>query len=269
VSTTRWFFGTNLKMHQVPTETAQFVGDLIAELAAESTSTQTFVIPPFTSLPAAVGSGSGSGTWIGAQNVHWAPEGPYTGEVSPVMLRAVGVDLVLVGHAERRLHFGETDETVNRKVRAALDHGLRVLLCVGETADERRGGAGREATARQLLLALQGVPQTAADRILVAYEPVWAIGEGGTAATPEDVRPVVGVLRMWLRYLFHRDEGAPVLYGGSVNRENAAAFAAMAELDGLFVGRAAWTTQGFLDVLRKAEGARPHASNLASPTDRS
>jgi triosephosphate isomerase len=194
-------------MHQTPAETERFVGELMASLSGTRTSAQTFVIPPFTSLPIAVAGAAGSGVWIGAQNVHWAPDGPYTGEISPVMLRAVGVDLVLVGHAERRLHFGETDVTVNRKVRAVLDHGLRVLLCVGETAEERRSGAGREAVSRQLLLALHGVPEDAAERVLVAYEPVWAIGEGGTAATPEDVRPVVGVLRMWLRYLFQRDDG--------------------------------------------------------------
>lgn len=252
-----FFFGTNLKMHQTPDETARFVGDLIADLDARPTTAQTFVIPPFTSLPTATARAGRSGMWIGAQNMHWASEGPYTGEISPVMLAAVGVDLVLIGHAERRLHFGETDETVNRKVLSALNYGLRVLLCVGETAAERQAGAGREACARQLLMALQGVPQSAADRVHVAYEPVWAIGAGGTPATPDDIRPVVGVLRMWLRHHFQRDEGAPVLYGGSVDRDNAAAFAAMPELDGLFVGRAAWTPIGFMEVARAALAARP------------
>jgi L-erythrulose 1-phosphate isomerase len=256
VSSPPWYFGTNLKMHQTPAETARFVGDLVAAAAAEPTTARTFVLPPFTPLSVATSRAAGSRLWIGAQNLHWAAEGPYTGEISPVMLQAVGVDLVLVGHAERRRDFGETDETVNRKVRAAFDYGLRVLLCVGETAEERRCRAGREACGRQLLMALHDVPKTAADRLLVAYEPVWAIGEGGTPATPEDVRPVVGLLRMWLRHLFQRDESAPILYGGSVDRENAAAFAAMPELDGLFVGRAAWTAGGFMQVLRMAEGAR-------------
>jgi triosephosphate isomerase len=252
-----FFFGTNLKMHQTPAETAQFVGDLVAVLGGKSATTRAFVLPPFTSLANATARAANKGLWIGAQNMHWEPEGPYTGEISPTMLAAAGVDLVLVGHAERRRHFGETDETVNRKVRAALDTGLRVLLCVGETVDERRSGAGREACARQLLLALRDVSEEAADRILVAYEPVWAIGESGTPAAPEDVQSVVGLLQMWLRYKFQRDEGVPILYGGSVDRDNAAAFAAMPELDGLFVGRAAWTVQGFIDVLRVAQQARP------------
>ena len=260
MSTVPWYFGTNLKMHQTPDDTVRFVVELIAALGTEPTSAQTFVMPPFTSLPAARNIATESDLWIGAQNVHWEAEGPYTGEISPGMLAAVGVDLVLVGHAERRRIFGETDKMVNRKVRAALDHGLRVFLCVGETAEERRAGAGREACARQLLMALDGVAETAADRVQVAYEPVWAIGEGGTPATPDDVRSVVGLLRAWLRYKFQRDEGAPILYGGSVDRENAPAFAAMPELDGLFVGRAAWTSEGFVDILRAAERARARAS---------
>lgn len=254
--TTRWYVGTNLKMHQTPDDTAAFIAELIVALDTKPTTAQTFVIPPFTSLPAATARAVGTNLWIGAQNVHWEAEGPYTGEISPVMLAAVGVDLVLIGHAERRRHFGETDASVNLKVRAALDHELRVLLCVGETAEERRSGAGREACARQLLMALDGVPETEADRVLIAYEPVWAIGEGGTPATPDDVRSVVGLLRAWLRYKFQRDDGVPILYGGSVNRENATAFAAMPELDGLFVGRAAWTAGGFMDVLHAAERAR-------------
>ncbi len=253
-----FYFGTNLKMHQTPAETARFVGDLVAALGAKPATTRAFVLPPFTSLANATARAANKGLWIGAQNMHWESEGPYTGEISPAMLSAAGVDLVLIGHAERRRHFGETDETVNRKVRAALETGLRVLLCVGESLAERRSGAAREACARQLLLALQDVPEQAADRLLVAYEPVWAIGETGTPAGSEDVQTVAGLLQMWLRYKFQRDDGVPILYGGSVDRDNAAAFAAMPELDGLFVGRAAWTVEGFIDVLSAAQQARPH-----------
>jgi triosephosphate isomerase len=244
-------------MHQTPAETAQFVGDLVVALGGKTPGTRTFVMPPFTSLANATARAANKGLWIGAQNMHWEAEGPYTGEISPSMLAAAGVDLVLIGHAERRRHFGETDQTVNRKVRAALDNGLRVLLCVGDTMDERRSGAAREACSRQLLMALDGVPEEEADRVLIAYEPVWAIGETGTAATPEDVKTVVVLLKMWLRYKFQRDEGAPILYGGSVDRDNAAAFAALPEIDGLFVGRAAWTVQGFIAVLRAAQQIRP------------
>jgi triosephosphate isomerase len=188
--------------------------------------------------------------------MHWEDAGPYTGEISPAMLADLDVDLVLLGHAERRHLFHETDDEIHRKARAALAHGLRVVLCVGETAAERAYGVSQESTLRQMKIALSGLGRPDSDRIVVAYEPVWSIGESGVAAGPDDVRPVVTSLRRQLLDQFGPSSGVPVLYGGSVDLDNAGPFAAMPELDGLFVGRAAWTASGFCAVLETAERAR-------------
>ena len=256
-------FGTNLKMHQTPIETAAFVAGLRATIedVIGREDVRLFAIPPFTSLPAAVEARGETGLWIGAQNLHWAPDGAYTGEVSVRMLQAVGVDLVLIGHAERRGLFHETDAQVNAKVRAALGGGLRVLACVGETADEKGYGAGRETVIRQLKIALHGVGPEALERVMVGYEPVWSIGAGGTPARPEDVAAIAGPLRAALRDLYgDRGGGVPILYGGSVDPSNVGGFVGLDDIDGAFVGRAAWTVAGYDAVLRAAlsaiDGAR-------------
>ena len=246
-----FLFGTNLKMHQTPVESANFYRELAAAGPVPERC-QRFVIPPFTSLPAVteLARQERAGIWVGAQNMHWATEGAYTGEISAPMLVALGVDLVLLGHAERRDLFHETDSDVNKKVLAALEHGLRVLLCVGETADERSRGTGTEIVARQLRVALEGTDAAAIPLLQIAYEPVWSIGEGGVPAQPADVAPIVGVIRTTLYDRLGRgSQAVPVLYGGSVNPDNAAAFAAVEGIDGLFVGRAAWTASGFRATL--------------------
>ncbi|MFM9106009.1 MAG: triose-phosphate isomerase family protein, partial [Chloroflexota bacterium] len=217
------YFGTNFKMHQTPAESAAFYDALAGDAPRES-GVQLFMIPPATSL-AAVGAAAAArpaGIWIGAQNMHWAAQGAYTGEISAPMLVSLGVDLVLLGHAERRGLFHERDEDLNRKVLAAAEAGLKVLLCVGETADERRYGVGDETVLRQLKIGLHGLDPARAAQILVGYEPVWSIGEGGIPASPGDVAPVAATLRGALSRLFGAGaEAIPVLYGGSVNPENA------------------------------------------------
>ena len=227
-------------MHQTAGETARFVSELGPETGA---SAQRFVIPPFTSLGAVVDLAHAANIWVGAQNVHAAPSGEFTGEISARMLSALNVDLVLVGHAERRRLFGEDDATVRDKVEAALTNELRVLLCVGDSADERRCGAAVDAVLRQVRLALGSVPDRS--RVIVAYEPVWAIGANAVAAAPEDVTAVTAALGEWLG-------STPLLYGGSVTAATAAAYARLPGVDGLFVGRAAWTAEGFIRVLQAA-----------------
>jgi len=241
-------FGTNFKMNQTPAESAAFYRQLAAkvEIPAE---THLFVIPPFTSLAAVeeIASPPPHQIWIGAQNVHWAPDGAYTGEISVGMLGALDVDLVLLGHAERRRYFHETDPELNLKVRAALGAGLRVLLAVGETAEERSFGVGGETVLRQLRIGLHGVQPEHLRLIHIAYEPVWSIGAGGTPASPEDVEPIAKLIRTGSRDLFGEPGGdIPILYGGSVDPSNAGTFTALANIDGLFVGRAAWTVDGFI-----------------------
>ena len=227
-------------MHQTADETARFVAEL-APNAADGV--QRFVIPPFTSLPGIIDTAHAAGIWVGAQNMHWAPAGEYTGEISGRMLRALNVDLLLVGHAERRRAFGEDDATVRRKVEAALENGLRVLLCVGDSAEERRSGVAIAAVLRQAGLALHGTADRS--RIIVAYEPVWAIGAGGEVGQPEDVAQVTAALA-------RRLDPAPLLYGGSVSASTAHRFARLPGVAGLFVGRAAWTAEGFTRVLNAA-----------------
>ena len=248
-------------MHQTPAETAAFIGALPAALTQvlhDRDDVQLFVIPPFTSLPAAVAARQSPALplWIGAQNMHWEEEGAYTGEISARMLTGVGVDLVLLGHAERRGLFHETDEALSRKVPAALGAGLRVLLAVGETAKERGWGVGPETVRRQLRIALGAVEAESAPRLSIAYEPVWSIGSGGTPAKPEDVAPIAATIRATLQdCLGAASNDVSILYGGSVNPENCWDFVALDAIDGLFVGRSAWTVEGFAALVRRAIGA--------------
>ena len=245
-----FYFGSNFKMHQTPAQTVEFITAL-RQLVSDEPTIQCFLIPPFTSLTTAVHTMQGSNIWLGAQTMHWATEGAYTGEISPTMLQELGVDLVMLGHAERRTLFGETNEALRKKVAAAADAGLRILLCVGERAEERAVNISQEVVAIQLKTALFDLPLTALSRLWIAYEPVWSIGEGGRPAEPA----IVGEMHNWIRELLtHRfgevAQAIPILYGGSVNRDNCASYAALPNINGLFVGRAAWTPQGFVDVMR-------------------
>ena len=252
-----FYFGTNTKMHQTPAETVAFLDALGPPPSTEGGEiVRTFVIPPFTSLADAARAPGRVACWLGAQTCHWADHGAHTGEISPATLAAMGLDLVLVGHAERRTGAGETDAVVRAKVEGALRNGLRVLLCVGDSREEHDAGAGAEACARHLLRALSGLPAEQLDRVLVAYEPVWSIGEGGTPATPDQLARPLALLRAWTRSLTQRDAGLPILYGGSVNPGNVAELATTPEVDGLFVGRAAWTPEGYRDLLTAAFAAR-------------
>ena len=245
-----FLFGTNFKMNQTPSESATFYTDLASSVEIPP-GVKLFIIPPFTSLGAVaqVAQDGPDDLWLGAQNVHWASEGAYTGEISVSMLVALGVDLVLLGHAERRRDFHENDVDLNKKVHAVLDAGMRVLLAVGETAEERAFGVSEETVARQLKIALHGVAAArhAVPSLQIAYEPVWSIGAGGTPAHPEDVEPIAGSIRAALTDLLGEPgSNVPILYGGSVDPSNAGSFNALPDIDGLFVGRAAWTIAGFL-----------------------
>ncbi len=246
------YVGTNLKLHQTPDETAAFVA-AVAERTADAArahAIQRFIIPPYTSLTSAVTAARDIGIWIGAQNVHWAPDGAYTGEISVRMLQAVGVDLILIGHAERRGLFHETDAEINQKVLAATAAGFRVLFCLGETAAEKQYGVGPESVVRQLKIGLSALPPEHLSQILIGYEPVWSIGPGGSPAHPEDVAEIAAEIRAALHLTFG-DQGVsvPILYGGSVSPANCARFTTLPVIDGVFVGRAAWTVDGFSDIL--------------------
>jgi L-erythrulose 1-phosphate isomerase len=241
-------FGTNFKMNQTPGESVDFFTRL-NERVDPSADARLYVIPPITSVPAVavVARELKSDIWVGAQNMHWAAEGAYTGEVSAAMLLSLGVNLVLVGHAERRRLFKETDPDLNLKVRAALDAGLRVIFAVGETAEDRGYGVSAETVVRQLKIGLHGAHSAQMALMHIAYEPVWSIGAGGTPASPEDVEPIAALIRGALGDLFGaRGRDTPILYGGSVDAANAGSFTSLADIDGVLVGRAGWTVEGFV-----------------------
>ena len=197
---------------------------------------------------------AGTRVKVGAQNMHWADAGAWTGEVSPVQLGDCGLDLVELGHSERREYFGETDETVGRKTEAAVRHGFIPLICVGETLDERESGRADAVLAAQVEGALQFLAETQRDApILFAYEPVWAIGENGIPATSDYADARQALIKRAAAAALPAEP--PVLYGGSVNPGNTAELIARPHVDGLFIGRSAWQPEGYIDILRRAAAA--------------
>ena len=244
-----FWIGTSWKMHKTRPEAAAFVDGLLSAGLPEPPEAQLFVVPPFTAIETVKVNTAGLPLLVGAQNVHWAEAGPFTGEVSAAMLAELGCELVEIGHSERRRGFGETDEDVNGKALAVVENGMRPIICIGESEEERAMGAALPSTLRQGLMALAGLSPEQKRTCLLAYEPVWAIGESGQAASPEVVAEVHQVLRAAF-------PECTLLYGGSVSLENCAAYAALPEVDGLFIGRAAWQASGFLSIVERALAAR-------------
>jgi len=259
----RTFFGTNWKMHKTVREAVDYIRRLLAllETTRDIEQAQVFVIPPFTAIEAVKRASAGM-LWVGAQNMHWAEWGAFTGEISAPMLEELGMDLVELGHAERRRYFNETDAEVNCKVHAALRHGLRPLVCVGEQAEDKECGVVREALSRQVKIALKGVEPQQASRLMIAYEPVWSIGVEGASAAPDYVRTIRDHIRSILCELFGPEapDQVPVIYGGDVNVGNSAALLVEGQVDGLFVGRAARDADAFANLIRiclRAKDPRP------------
>lgn len=244
----RLWIGTSWKMNKTIAEARAYVAALVPQLPLPGV--QAFVLPPHTALAAVRDQlGPDSPLLLGAQNAHWAAEGPGTGEVSMRMVKDAGARLVEIGHSERRRDFGETDETVARKARASLDHGLIPLICVGEPAPVRAAGREQEFVLSQVLAALRRVSPTDVSRVMFAYEPVWAIGSGGRPATPDQVAPVMGAIAAQLDASSRGCRGT-LLYGGGVDAGNAAELLQTPNVDGLFVGRAAWSPDGLVELLQ-------------------
>jgi triosephosphate isomerase len=236
-------------MHKGPTATREFLNAFV-EKAPERDDRTLMLFPPAISLAAAMEFAEGrADLQLGVQNIHWEDQGAFTGEVSARMARDAGATMVLVGHSERRHLFGETNEETRLKVAAALEAGLTPVLCVGETLAEREAGKVEEVIVAQLDAAFEGLDPTAIAGILIAYEPVWAIGTGATA-TPEDAASAHGILRRRLAELIGtRDaQGVPILYGGSVNAKNAGDLVAATDVDGLLVGGASLDPESFAAV---------------------
>ncbi len=238
----------NWKMHHGPAATRKFFSEFSPQLPIPEPTI--LIFPPAISLLAAAESRVGRPEIsLGIQNIHWEPSGAFTGEHSAGMALAAGARFALVGHSERRHVFGETDAQVERKVAAAVGEGLAPVVCVGETLEERRDGQVEEVIVRQLDAALLGVPEDVKRSLLVAYEPVWAIGTGETA-TVQDVADAHGILRGRLREV--RGDGfaqqVAILYGGSVKPDNAAELLAVADVDGVLVGGASLDPGSFARI---------------------
>jgi triosephosphate isomerase len=246
------YLGSNLKMYKTARQTQDYLLNLSMSIGDLSRRDLTvFIIPSFTSLDRARRTIHKGDILLGAQNMHWEDEGQFTGEISPLMLEDLGVEVVEIGHSERRHVMGETDAAVNRKTLSALAHGFICLLCVGETAEQKALGLSDETLRTQLKTGLWGVPTDSLDRLWIAYEPVWAIGVGGTPASEDYADGKHAVIKHCLSEMYGSVAGrVPVLYGGSVNRGNCDALAAMPHIDGLFIGRAAWDANAFNEIIR-------------------
>lgn len=242
--------GTNLKMYKGIAETVSYLTRLQELTQDLRDRVQLFVIPSFTSLPAAVDCVQEKQILLGAQNMHPEEKGQFTGEISPLMLKELKLDIVEIGHSERRHVFGETDEQENKKVIAALQHGFRALLCVGETALEKEQGISEERLRVQLKIGLQGVQESLTGGLWIAYEPVWAIGVNGVPAEPAYVQQRHSEIKNMLKELLP-GKNIPVLYGGSVNPANASEILRLPAVDGLFIGRSAWDAENFNKLIRQ------------------
>lgn len=248
------YFGSNLKMYKNIQDTVSYLQDLVSytkDISREEI--ELFIIPSYTTLESAVSKTDRAFVKLGAQNMCWEDEGQFTGEISPLMLRELGLDLVMIGHSERRHVFGETDREENLKVKAALKHGFTTLLCIGETAEEKNYGISPEVLRTQLKVGFHDVPVSSVPHIWVAYEPVWSIGVSGTPASAEYAEEMHQVIKKCLLEIFG-EAGAdiPVLYGGSVNPGNAEELIVQPSIDGLFTGRAAWQADKFNKLIRDA-----------------
>ena len=243
----------NWKMNMTPAETTEFMKAL-APKVADAKEAKVVLCVPFVDIAAAVEATKGTNIEIGAENVHIEEKGAYTGEISGKMLAACGVKYVITGHSERRQYFGETDVTVNGRTKAGLANGLTVIVCVGETLTEREQGVTFETVSRQTKIALLGIPAEDMKNIIIAYEPVWAIGTGKTA-TAEQAEEVCAYIRSVVASLYGAEvaEATTIQYGGSMNAKNAAELLAMGNIDGGLIGGASLKPDDFTVIVKAAD----------------
>lgn len=247
------YLGTNTKMFQTALEAEQFISRLKSLTEdIDRNAVELFVLPSFTSLHRAVPA-AGSRIRIGAQTMGWTDRGAFTGEISPLMLEELGVHFVMVGHSERRHTLHETSEEEALRVNCAVRHKFHTLLCIGETAQQKAAGRPQAALDKQLRQSTAGLtPEQAAEYLWVAYEPVWAIGEGGVPADECYANEMHASIREILTSLFGARCASriPILYGGSVNPDNAVKLAEKEQIDGLYIGRSAWDADRFHSIIR-------------------
>lgn len=241
----------NWKMNKTPSEAKALLEEI--KPLVKDAGCDVVVCVPYVDLCTALEATKGTNIGVGAENCHWAESGAFTGEISAVMLKEMGVQYVITGHSERRTYFGDTDVTVQKRTRAALDAGLTVIVCVGEYLEQREQGVTAELVAMQTKIALGGVSKEELKRIIIAYEPVWAIGTGKTA-TAEDAQEVCGAIRETLKEMFGEElaNGIRVLYGGSAKPGNIAELVAKPDVDGALVGGASLKAADFASMVVKA-----------------
>ena len=249
---TPWI-GTSWKMNKTRAEARAFADVLANSPVAKADAAKLFVIPPFTAIADVAEALRQTRVRVGAQNMHWAAAGAWTGEISAAMLLDVGASLVEIGHSERRTHFGETDETVALKTRSAIANGLLALVCVGDTRAEYEAGLTAEVLARQVHSALSGLGPADRAKIIIAYEPVWSIGEGGVPADPDFAEMQHRRIKDVSTSVFSKP--VDVVYGGSVNPDNCSGLASRPHIDGLFIGRSAWDISGYIGIIEKVAAA--------------
>lgn len=238
----------NWKMNKLPNETISFIEEL-APLVKDSEN-EVLICVPYTDLFYALLTAQGTNIKIGAQNMHFEEKGAYTGEVSAEMLKAIGVEYVIIGHSERRQYFNETDETVNKKVKKALKVDLKPIVCVGEKLEQRENGTAKEIVTTQTRLALEGLDNTDVQKVIIAYEPIWAIGTGKTA-TKEDANETIKWIREEISNIYGNDTANSVIiqYGGSVKSSNAKDLFEMSDIDGGLIGGASLDAQEFNKIV--------------------
>lgn len=248
----KYVIAGNWKMNKTPAEATALINELkplVADAACD-----VVVGVPFVDLPAALETTQGTNIGVAAQNCHWEKSGAFTGEISATMLQTMGVGYVIIGHSERRTYFGDTDVTVQKRVRAALDAGLTVILCVGEYLEQREQGVTGEVCAMQTKIALGGVSADEMSRVIIAYEPVWAIGTGRTA-TAEQANEVCALIRGTVAGLYSVDiaDSTVIQYGGSMNAANAAELLAQPDVDGGLIGGASLKAADFAVIVGAAK----------------
>ncbi len=243
----------NWKMNFTPAEATAFINE-IKPMVAGKDNCDIIFCAPYVTIAAAQAAAEGSNIKIGAENVHFAPKGAYTGEVSAEMLTACGVEYVIIGHSERRQYFGETDETVNLRTKAALAAGMKVILCLGEVKEQRLSGITNEVVAMQTKLDLLNVSAEELKNVIIAYEPVWAIGTGLTA-TPEQAEETCGAIRATLAEIYGAEvaQTVTIQYGGSMNEKNAAELLAKPNVDGGLIGGASLVAEKFTAIVDAAQ----------------
>ncbi|NLG15311.1 MAG: triose-phosphate isomerase [Lentisphaerae bacterium] len=255
----RYMIAGNWKMNNTAAEGVALIKDLKAQCSGcccqNAKAPEVVVCPTFTTLSAVVAEASGTALKVGAQNIHWAENGAFTGEISGAMLKEIGVTHVIIGHSERRQYFGETDATVNQRTKAALKHGLVAIVCIGETLEERESDKTEAVVERQVRGALADLTADDMKNVVLAYEPVWAIGTG-KVATDEQAQAVHAFIRNLLKSMFKCPcvaENTRILYGGSMKPGNAAGLLAQPDIDGGLIGGASLKAADFLGIVKCAQ----------------